>query len=132
VVAVLHEVAVVADLVVAELVLVAALHEVAAGAELVLVTSATSPTSPTWLTSTTRGGERLGVRCSPSCTRWRWSRTSWAPSSGCCHRRRYPARGERLVVVTSPSAPSCGTREVAVVADRVVAELVVAALHEVR
>ena len=35
------------------------------------------------------------------------------------------------MVVTSPSAPSCGTREVAVLADLVVAELVVAALREV-
>jgi hypothetical protein len=94
--------------VVAELLLVVAelvlaeLHEVAVA-------------SPSGWRCTTRGGERLGV----CCTRWR-------PA------RRCPARGERLVVVTSPSAPSCGTREVAVVADLVVAELVVVAeLHEV-
>jgi hypothetical protein len=37
-----------------------------------------------------------------------------------------------VAAVTSPRAPSCGTREVAVVADLVVAELeVVAELHEV-
>jgi hypothetical protein len=71
VVAALHEVAVVAGLVVAELV-VAALHEVArqAGADARHEVSGTrSPIAA------------AAVVTSPSCTRWRWSRPSWSPSS---------------------------------------------------